>query len=169
MKNKFIIIAVVLILVSSLPLAAERHGDTEQKSKIGLDFGGFVTTGWFPQEPASLLFLLRGGSSVTVRYRINDTFSFGIEAGISAFYYDTGSSMMFLDAPVRAVFRIGGGKTFLEPHAGYYFTILGSDLDGFSFGAKASLSNLYVDFSYILGSDYSYPRFGLGYQLNNIF
>ncbi|MBB6480068.1 hypothetical protein [Spirochaeta isovalerica] len=166
MKRKFFIaMMLVMLSIPAMNLAAQNSG-----SPIGLDFGGVVSTGYIASEPYSFLFLLRGGATVTGRYRINETFSTGLELGFTYFSWDYyGTTTNWIDIPMNAVFRIGGGKTFVEPHVGYYLSASIMDFSGFSVGVKGSLGGFYTDITYVIGSDYKYPRFGIGWQYNNIF
>lgn len=157
-----------------LNLAADSHG--MEVKPFGLDAGVVLSTGYLDSDDPiysgfSVLFLLRGGITVTGRYRINDKLSAGAEIGFTYMSIDAGSgdATTFVDIPMNAVFRIGGGKTFIEPHLGYYLSATTMEFSGFSVGAKGSLNNFYADFTFVIGSDYQYPRFGLGWQWNNIF
>jgi len=176
MKRKiFIVSLLVFMIVPLLTITAE---DMEKDVQpFGLDAGAMISTGYLDSSDPiysglSILFLLRGEISVTGRYRINDKLSTGVELGFAYMSISTDGSSnasSFIDIPMQAVFRYGGGKTFIEPHIGYYLSTSATEFSGFSVGAKGSLGGFYVDFTFVIGSDYQYPRFGLGWQYNNIF
>ncbi|MBN2656797.1 MAG: hypothetical protein JXR86_07035 [Spirochaetales bacterium] len=177
MKRKlFFTFLIVMLALPVLNLSAQ---EAEQNLRpIGLDVGAVVSTGYLSGtgydfvDILSPLFLLRAGVTVTGRYRINETFSTGLELGFTALSTSTddgGTKAVVFDMPINAVFRIGGKTTFIEPHLGYYLsTFPVFSLGGFSVGAKGSLGGFYVDVTYVIGA-YKYPRFGIGWQWNNIF
>ena len=173
MKSKILIaIMLVIFIIPVLNVSAEDSG----KGPIGLDVGAIFSTGYlndplYPDLSAlSIIYLMRGGITATGRYRINDQLSAGLETGLLFLTFEIGgTTTYFFDIPIQAVFRWGKDGTFLEPHVGYYLTLSGMQLGGFDVGVKGSLNNFYVDFSFIIGNGYNYPRFGLGYQINNIF
>lgn len=177
MKKTFLAsMLLILLILPVLNIAAEDLDKSSSVSPFGLDAGAVVSTGYVTSDDPlysglSLLFLLRGGVTVTGRYRINEKMSTGAELGFTYMSISTngGDPTTFIDVPMNAVFRYGGGKTFIEPHIGYYLSASTPEFSGFSVGAKGSLNNFYVDFTFVIGSDYKYPRFGLGWQWNNIF
>lgn len=177
MKKNVFIVALVLFLIVPLLTVTAQEKETKSVKPIGLDAGSIVSTGYLTSDNPlysglSLLFLLRGGVTVTGRYRINDKLSTGAEIGFTYMSISTDggdTTTTFVDIPIYGVFRLGGGKTFIEPHVGYYLSASIPEFSGFAVGAKGSLNGFYVDFTYIIGSDYTYPRFGLGWQFNNIF
>ncbi len=180
MKSKNFTPLLLLFLIVPLLSISARESSRESSKEVkpfGLDAGLILSTGYLDSDDPtysglSLIFLLRGGLTVTGRYRINDKISAGAELGfnyMSISTSDGGSNTTFVDIPFNAVFRYGGKKTFIEPHIGYYISASVPEFSGFSVGAKGSLAGLYVDFTYVIGSDYKYPRFGLGWQYNNIF
>jgi len=176
-KTISITLLLMFLILPVLTVAAEDAGSNMDVKPFGLDAGIVLSTGYLQSDDPllnglSLLFLLRGGVTVTGRYRINDKMSTGGEIGLTFMSMSTsegGEATTFFDMPINAVFRYGGGKTFIEPHIGYYLSASLMDFSGFSVGAKGSLNNFYVDFTFIIGSEYQYPRFGFGWQWNNIF
>lgn len=150
-----------------------------EKSELpfALDAGGFLSYGIFETDSDdefsnlvgvfATLLSIRAGVSVTGRYKINDLISAGLEVGYAYMSIESnGEETRFDDIPLNAVVRLGSGSTFIEGHGGYYYS--NSIYGGISTGAKASLGGFYLDYSYIFGKDYTYPRISLGFQLNNI-
>jgi len=170
MKRK-VLVSLLLLLLLFLPVF-----NIAAQGPIGLDAGGVISTGYIKtDDPAysglSLLFLLRGGATVTGRYRINDSLSTGVEIGFTymSISADGTSSQTWIDIPMNAVFRVGGKSTFVEPHVGYYLSATVMDFSGFSVGVKGSLGGFYTVITYVIGSTFKYPRFAIGWQYNNIF
>ena len=175
-KTISITLLMVFLLLPVLSVFAQDKEMDNAVKPFGLDAGVVLSTGYLQTDDPllnglSLLFLLRGGITVTGRYRINEQMSTGGEIGLTFMSISTGDgedATTFFDMPINAVFRYGGGKTFIEPHIGYYLSASLMDFSGFSVGAKGSLNNFYMDFTFVIGSKYQYPRFGFGWQWNNI-
>jgi hypothetical protein len=171
--KKAILVFVTILVVSSI------YSEEKEKGPVGLDAGIFISYGQINVDSGSgseidkivgvfaSLLSVRGGGTVTLRYRLTSILSAGLEGGYAAMKVESnGSSTLYQDIPVNAVVRLGGKGTFIEGHGGYYYS--DSIYGGISAGAKASLGGVYFDYTYIWGDSISYPRYTLGFQVNNI-
>lgn len=171
MKKLLLLLICVLMSVSAFA--------QQDELKFDVDAGGFLSYGVIDatsdDEIGELtgifatLFSIRGGFSVTGRYKITDDLSVGAEIGYATMSIEdsVGNEVVFTDIPLSAVIRYGAGSTFIEGQAGYYVsdTIYG----GLSAGAKLSLGGFYVSGAYVLNDTLgNYPRITIGYQFNNL-
>lgn len=167
----------IAILILAATIGVSIFCEENDLSPVGLDAGGFISYGYFEPESDSTedqvvgflasLFSVRGGLSASVRYRLTNLLSAGLEIGYATMNVEiAGTEVVFHDFPFNALVRFGKKGTFIEAHGGYYY----SDLiySGISAGAKASLGGVYVDYTYIWGDQLQYPRISLGFQVNDI-
>lgn len=166
------------LIILAITIANSVFSQEEGRGPVALDAGGFISYGHIEYNSGSefdqavgffaSLLSIRGGVSATLRYRMSDLLSAGIEAGYATMQISNDTTNVNLnDFPVNAVFRLGGGQSFIEGHGGYY--ISDSIYGGVSAGAKFSAGGVYFDYTHIFGEFFTYPRFSLGYQYNNIF
>jgi len=187
MLKRIISLSVLFIIIISLssPALAD-YGETGPEKDTPSDYNAFgwdlglgMSLGFFDKETGDYdveesfmkaLLSLRVGFNTAFRFNITGWLSTGVETGVMfmKMTVDSGSGKReysFFDIPIRAIFRIGGGSTFLEPHAGYYIAT-GSYLGGGDLGVKLSLGGFFVEYGYIIGTE-KYSRVALGWTFNN--
>ena len=142
---------------------------------ISIDTGAGISMAFIETDNALLGFLtflfgMRGIYFADARFLISDMMSAGAELGIAAMsvsFDDGATSTLFLDLPIRGIFRFGKGGTFIQAYAGLYMPVSPTFDTLFDVGIKGSLGGLYTEVSYLMGTT-SYARAAIGFALNDI-
>lgn len=169
---KKIIILIAFITLLSFSAAA-------QDSSFSLDAGAGLWYHMYPSTGNSFLnilqslFAFRGGGYADLVYNLNGSMGVGVELGLAYMSATSGdvTSSLF-DVPAYVFGRLTFGGIKLQPYGGVL--IVGAvDSSGAAFdplltgGARVVLGHIFLEASMIFSDDV-YPRFGLGWQLNDL-
>ena len=165
---------ILLIIFAAVAIPAQA-----QSPIFSLDIGAALNIGLPPPSSNPLLstivtlMTLRFGPLVDLTFILNDMMNVGVEAGLYIMAIEIlGTSILFVELPIRAVFRLYLGPFMLQPHAGIWIPIAG--MAGatnvlFDVGAKVGIGSkvfvFFLEASYVFPPA-GYPRIGLGFLIN---
>ncbi len=180
---KKLLIALFLIVVMAGGLAAKSEKKAAEPLKaVSIDLGvgvwehlytpGAIRTG----DIMAILLGFRAGGFGAFRVNLSDILSVGAEVGFAYMRIPSmvGKTVACYDVPIHAIVRAKFGGVALQPYVGGLLAGRDEALDfNLHAGAKLLLGGFFIDASVVIptepGGFNFYPRFGLGFQINDIF